>query len=492
MGLIRWVGVAIGVCACQGAASTDPPKDTELDAVVDTDVAPNTDAVVDTDSSPYTPGGNVMIVLADDLGVDVVRSYGLHPDAPPTPNLDALAAEGVRFTHAYAFPSCSPTRAAILTGRTARRTGVGRTVESDLDEVAELPLSEVILPEVLATAGYASSAVGKWHLGTLSSANGARHPLDSGFGWYAGPFGNLGRMDLGGLTLPGSYWLWEKDDNGTITTNRRYVLTDEIDDAIARAQAMPEPWFLWVALTAPHAPFHVPPDHLTTLRPTLLSSDADKYRAMVEAMDTELGRLLASLSPELRARTTIVVMGDNGTPDEATLAPFDAQGAKASLHEGGSRVPLIVSGPGLSVGVSDGLVQALDLFPTVLALAGVPRTTPRLDGVALDGVSLLPTLRHPSVVLHDDIVNEQFAPNGPGPWLHDDRAVRDTRWRLIEDAIGDRVLYDVTAAGDIRDGEDLLAAGPLSADAAAALSRLQARLDGWAIDVGAPPVITGP
>jgi arylsulfatase A-like enzyme len=487
---MRGVGVALWLCACQGAAPADPTKDT--DAAVDTDVVSDTDPAPDTDRADLVPGGNVMVVLADDLGVDVVRSYGLHPDAPPTPNLDALAAQGVRFTHAYAFPSCSPTRAAILTGRTARRTGVGRTVESDLDEVAELPLSEVILPEVLATQGYASSAVGKWHLGTLSSPDGPRHPLDSGFGWYAGPFSNLGRVTVGGIPLPGSYWLWEKDNNGTISTSRRYVLTDEVDDAIARAQAMPEPWFLWVALTAPHAPLHVPPDALTTLRPTVRSSDADKYRAMVEAMDTELGRLLASLSPAVRARTTVVVMGDNGTPDEATLPPFDSQGAKASLHEGGTRVPLIVSGPGVAVGVSDGLVQALDLFPTVLDLAGVPRDTPLLQGVAVDGVSLLPALRDPSVVLHDDIVTEQFAPNGPGPWLHDDRSVRDTRWRVIESAAGDLVLYDVAAAGDVQDGPDLLAAGPLSPDAADALARLQARLDAWAVDVGAPPVITGP
>jgi hypothetical protein len=148
---------------------------------------------------PYTPvieeltstPPNVLIILADDLGVDNVAVYGEDPQPPKTPNLDALAGQGVRFTNAYGYPICSPTRAALLTGRMARRTGMGAIVE--WNDTYELPLDEVLIPEMLELGGwdYSTTAVGKWHLSAPQTPNAFAHPNLQGFDTYKGVIHNL-------------------------------------------------------------------------------------------------------------------------------------------------------------------------------------------------------------------------------------------------------------------------------------------------------------
>src|SRR5262249_14983720 len=172
-----------------------------------------------------------------------------------------------------------------------------------------------------------------------------------------------------------------------------YATTEQVDDAIARIQAMPEPWFLYLAFNAPHQPFHAPPPNLHTYH--LFGNPDDTpdlhFHAAIQAMDTEIGRLLSTLSPAKRERTTIVFLGDNGTPNEAITPPFEPGKAKGTLYEGGVHVPLIVQGRGVRAPgrESDVLVNSVDLFPTVLALLGIDATTAVADGRPLDGVSML-------------------------------------------------------------------------------------------------------
>jgi arylsulfatase A-like enzyme len=280
---------------------------------------------------------NVLVLLADDLGVDKLRRYDPPgKQIPRTPHLDALADEGVTFDRAYSNPVCSPTRAAILTGRHARRTGVGTGVSIAKDDPS-LPLDEVLLPEVLSQAPtpYRSAAVGKWHLASTETRI-RTHPIRQGFTAFAGSASNLYEA----LTPGGEaedYSNWTRLTPDSMARTRTYATTVSVDDALAFAERLPEPWLMYVAFHAPHAPFHSPPADLVGGRPTP-PGDAGKYDRMVEALDHEIGRLLAGLGDQ-RSRTDVFFLGDNGTPSRATRPPFPSDRAKGTLFEGGDPRP---------------------------------------------------------------------------------------------------------------------------------------------------------
>ncbi|MBM3992035.1 MAG: hypothetical protein FJ298_13645 [Planctomycetes bacterium] len=282
---------------------------------------------------------NVLLIVADDFGVDMFSPYGAHPSSAPTPNLTALAAEGMLFEYFYSLPSCSPTRASVLTGRMPFRHGIGKPIDQWLPEHA-LQLDERTLPEVLkdgSATSIATSAVGKWHLGS-EAEGGASHPNLQGVDWFAGTLGNL--------VFGSTYFDYSKVTNGGTSASRTYVTTEQVDDALARIEAMPEPWFLYLGFNAPHTPLHAPPASLHTQQLSGLPADTPNahYHAMVEAMDRELGRLLAGIPASVRANTTIVFLGDNGTPGNVMAAPSMPGNSKGSVYEGGVRVPLIVAG----------------------------------------------------------------------------------------------------------------------------------------------------
>lgn len=444
---------------------------------------PELSAVVQVEQGP--PGGNLLLVVADDLGVDKVSAYGYHPDPPVTPTIDGLAAEGVLFRNAYAYPSCSPARAAMLTGRYGRRTGIGRTVEAD-ESTQILSTLEIGLPELLGYSTayrYSSAAVGKWHLGSEALADGLLHPNDFGFEHYSGSFGNLG----GGLIeVDGrkDYFFWEEVTQGAPAMNEVYTTTDNVDDAIAQIHAMPEPWLLWLAFTAPHTPLHVPPAELHPYALGAVASDYAKYQAMVSAMDTELGRLLDAMSPEQRADTTIVFIGDNGTPDHATSAPFPAARAKSTLYEGGVRVPLLIAGPHVQHPGSEvqALVHAVDLLPTFAEIAGVPveqiygapTGNGGVVGWPLDGASLMPFLADPSAPGRAVVYTEKFAPNDRFDPDNEHQAVRDERFKLVVHHDAADELFDLSTWG-YKDGVSLLP-GALDPVAQAAYDRLMGEL----------------
>jgi len=403
---------------------------------------------------------NLLFIVADDLGLDRMGLYGLAPDAPPTPNIDSLAATGVRFQDVWSSPTCSPTRANMLTGRYGIHTAIGRNVPSTRQRYV-LSLEENTLPEAL--CGYESSAVGKWHLASPDGEGGLDHPNLQGFGWYSGSWANVDHeVTPEGLGQDLGYRNWEKVTNGQVEWTDAYATTDTTDDAIARVHAMEEvdaPWLLWTAYNAPHWPAHVPPDHLFDPATLGDSTDARLYDASVQAMDTEIGRLLSEVDLD---NTVVFFVADNGTPSKAVEAPFDVTRAKGTLFEGGIRVPLIVSGPGIETGVSNALVHTTDLFPTALELAGL--SIP--DNV--DGASLLPQLLDPRTKgARKMLFSEAFSPNDLNRDPNrEEFAIRNRNYKLIRDINGDQ-LYALSA-DTLDDGSDLLAeeSRPREADVA--------------------------
>ncbi|MEQ1508556.1 MAG: sulfatase-like hydrolase/transferase [Myxococcota bacterium] len=438
------------------------------------------------DPGPSESGGasarppNVLLVVADELGGDKVAAYGEHPDPPPTPTLDALAARGVLFRNAWAYDTCSPSRSALLTGRYGRRTGVGGNLSPE-SGAFELPLRELTIPEVLATApdAWATSAIGKWHQSSFGSPSNLNHPGAQGFDWYAVTMGNLDENS--DPHHPFSYFEWEEDLNGALGWVTTYATTHQVDQAIDRIAAMPEPWFLYLAFNAPHKPLTAPPPALDPVDPGPLVNEPRLYHAVVQALDTELGRLLAEVD---ETDTVVLFVGDNGTPDHATLPPWDPAHAKETMFEGGVGVPLIVAGPPVAVPGSESaaLVHVVDLFATVADLAGVDPTalvSEEQGPVPIDGQSLVPFLRDPAAPGREMVYTEHFRPLGvSAPRTSDQRAVRDARFKLMVGEGGAESLFDLAGRSD--DGPNLLDA-PLDPDAAAAYARLRAELDRYAV-----------
>jgi len=421
--------------------AAEPPQPRLQDAA-DADAAAENGAVA-TDGRT----ANFLMIVGDDMGVDRVAAYAEHPSPGKTPNIDRMAREGVLFRHVWSNPSCSPTRATLLTGRYSFRTGIGEPIAADIpeDRFQGLRLSETTIPEMLGP-DYRSLALGKWHLST--HGDGDDHPRRSGFHSHAGSMRNL--TDPASATarrrpevlgedaglLAGnprhavealSYDRWEKAVDGEVAISKTYATTDTVNDALAALESLPEPWFIYLTFNAPHRPLHAPPRRLHShkLSGRARGLPARHMKAMTEAMDTEIGRLMEQVD---LSDTTVIFVGDNGTTDRATEPPFDVTHGKGSLWEGGINVPLIMVGKHVTSPGSEcaALVSTTDLFATLGELAG------KSTASAQDSVSLVPYLKdpsHPSVRKH--AFAEKFAPNGFGPYGVHEQAMRGARYKLI-------------------------------------------------------------
>ncbi len=443
---------------------------------------------------------NILLIFGDDMGVETLASYGLGENPPTTATLDEMAREGMRFTNFWAQPVCSPTRATVITGRYGFRTGIGRPGGGGpLPDIPEIPewaspaptamgggmgggmggarggmggdplqslprfgliAEEYTLPMAFRandSLGYSTAAIGKWHL--ADSRNGwLDHPNRVGFDHYSGL--------ITGTTS--TYFSWNEVVNGEVTGEVGYTPSDKADDAIAwiRDQG-DQPWFLWFAFNLPHTPIHLPPednwqaDHSDLDPRTISADDSDAYfDAMMEAMDTQIGRMLASLEPEVRDNTYVIFLGDNGTGGGTVRAPFQAGRAKGTIYEGGVNTPLIITGPGIEPGsVPDALVNSADLFTTIMEIAGIDPDQTVPDDVTHDSISFLPVLSNP---------------DGPSPrdWIYVDEffggfagvetadyAMRNDRYKLLR-FDGNEEFYDLDA--DPYEHENLLS-GELSA-----------------------------
>jgi arylsulfatase A-like enzyme len=335
----------------------------------------------------------------------------------------------------------------------------------------ELPVAETLLPEVLRADGYATGAFGKWHLASRVGS-GLTHPNDQGFETFVGTMGNLTRIDsVDGLYQ--DYDDWEAIRDGAPERVSDYATSWVVDEALDWVRHVQEPWFMWLALHSPHAPFHMPPEHLVT--DATRGGIRQQYQQMLEAADAELGRFLAGLGPDMLAETIVLVVGDNGSPGQVTTTPFDASRAKGTVYEGGIGVPVLLSGGGLpALGEQGSLVSLVDIFATVTDITGTPLSPEVRD--ALDSVSLAPVLVdsvRPGV--RHVTYSESFTPNGipvAGSWQ---RTIRDRSYKLIRWEDGSESLYDLR--GSRLEGADLLEQGALSAEAWAHWAELSGRLD---------------
>lgn len=393
---------------------------------------------------------NLLVITLDDVGIDRFPSYGVHPVPVVMPVMEQLIAQGVTFDRVWAMPSCSPTRASLLSGKFPYRHGILHQIAPANPAEPDLDPDQPLLPKVLPS--YRSGVVGKWHL--RSTARPTTHPIQCGFGFHMGSMYNVGQ---------GGYEDWRRYVNGAWHPETRYATTVTSSDALRAVQYLPEPWLLYVNYNAAHSPFHVPPQPLHGYgTPT---DDITRYRAMLEAMDTEIGRLLQGVDLD---RTVVLVVGDNGTPQPVTDGPWPSWHAKGSLYEGGVRVPMVVAGAGIAQGRSEALVSIVDVHRTLVELAGGTHQAP-------DSISFLPQLLDPAapgarqwLFAEKDNDNSGGGQTGPGH----ERAISDGRWKLKRDNFGDE-LFDLSV--DLPEANNLLAA-PLSPEAQTAYDALQAAL----------------
>jgi arylsulfatase A-like enzyme len=341
---------------------------------------------------------NLIIILTDDQGYHDVGFNGCKDI--PTPNLDSIASNGVRFSNGYvSYSVCSPSRAGLLTGRYEERFGHERNPQWQPENIhSGLPLTETTLADALGKVGYHSGIIGKWHLG----AHPALHPLKRGFDEFYGFLGGGHRYLPEELTLKetseaknanesDSYRLWILRNYEPVKTTN--YLTDEFSDEAVRFidRNRDKPFFLYLAYNAPHTPLEATEKYLSRF-PNIKNPKRRTYAAMISAVDDGVGRVLAELRRQgLETNTLVFYLSDNGGPTGANASNnHPLRGGKGSPWEGGWHVPFAVQWPvHLARGeVYDQPVLSLDIFATMAALVHAPTNPAR----PLDGVNLLPYL----------------------------------------------------------------------------------------------------
>lgn len=335
---------------------------------------------------------NFVIIVADDLGYGDLACYG--NSTMRTPRLDAMARDGMRFTHYYApAAKCTPSRAGLLTGRLAIRSGMTQTLAAAM--TTGLPPEEITLAEALAERGYRSACIGKWHLGSTPRTLPQRHGFDVFFGLpYSNDYNRSPKAPKGIASLDkprDDYWnvplidgtetIEQPADQSTLT--RRF--TDRAVEFIRENRE--RPFLLYVAHTAPHVP-------LFPARDFAGKSARGRYGDVVEEIDHSTGRIVDALrAAGLASNTLVVFTSDNGpwldmAQHGGSAGPF--RGGKNTILEGGMRVPMIACWPGRIPGdrINRELASGLDIFPTCIALAGAEMPAGRLS----DGFDLSPAL----------------------------------------------------------------------------------------------------
>jgi arylsulfatase A-like enzyme len=401
-------------------------------------------------SSVFAAKPNVMVIIADDLGYHDVGFQG--SKEIPTPHLDKLAARSLICTNGYvSHPFCSPTRAGIMTGRYQHRFGhENNPAWLPESTSAGLSMNETTFPALMKNAGYTTGAVGKWHLG----AHPQFHPNKRGFDEYFGALGG-GHMYFPG-TKGGAEYTIPLNRNGTDEPHTKY-LTEQFGDEgaafVGRHASDGKPWMLYLAFNAPHTPLQAPTEWLEKFA-AIPQEQRRTYAAMVAAMDAAIGGVLAKLDETKQAENTLIFfVSDNGGPNLAKKSGVNftdnspLRGAKGDVHEGGMRVPFLVSWPAkIKPGKYDQPVIALDFLPT--ALAAADSTAPG----NLDGVNLLPFLTgEKTTAPHDTLF---FRTGGPGG----NSAVRRGNWKLVRLGKAEPELYDLAA--DIGESKNVAAKHP--------------------------------
>jgi len=394
---------------------------------------------------------NVLLIIADDYGAEAASSYpSLNGDsgAVPVPNLEALAQNGLVFDNAWSSPACSMTRGTIVSGLYGYRTGVtsvGAVLPTDTVTVFDRITAE--------SPSYSQVFFGKYHLGGglfdpraggtfADSAKILQHVRDIGVPDFHGI--------LGGAVV--DYFSWNiYDSNGPALPTTTYAttgLTNLAIDYIHNAEtARPnEPWFIYQAYNAPHAanggnsPYQVPPAELHHVdlssvgnpKPGTSATNVPVYKADIQALDTELGRLLKEVDLE---KTTVIFLGDNGTPAEVKDKGSKIRGSKGSAYEGGVRVPFYVAGAGVTRrGRTNDLVVTTDIYATVLSLTGIDVSHVN------NSYSIKPILSDAAATSGR---THSFSETSSGT-SNRRYALKDTRFKIVSN-LGKRELYDLVA-----------------------------------------------
>lgn len=429
------------------------------------------------------PPPNVIVILADDLGWTDLACFG--SDFYETPHLDALAADGMKFTQNYsACTVCSPTRAALLTGKYPARLHITDWIPGQMpsnpqllvpDWTKHLPHEEITLAEVFKAAGYSTASIGKWHLGM-----DAYYPESQGFDV------NIAGSDK--AAPPSFHAPWKiptiaEGRDGEYLTDR---LAEEAVQTIERFRD--QPFFLYLPHFAVHTPIQGRLDLVAKYRAKLQPHHRHRnteYAAMVEGLDAAVGRVMAKLKElDLDRRTIVIFTSDNGgliTRETTSNAPL--RFGKASAYEGGVRVPLIVRWPGVtpSGSVSSTPVMTIDLFPTVVELAGVSnlKSASRTGNSGVDGISLVPLLRQSGTLADRDLFwhyphHQHYQLGGTMPYA----AIRSGDYKLIE-FFNDMHVELYNLVDDVGEEHDLAKAHPER------VSQLRDRLHAWRSEVGA-------
>lgn len=465
-----WCVVGLTACAPAGGVSVDVE-----DAPVAADSA-RADADADAESGPLP---NLLYVVLDDPGPDRFRFHDPPEQGLELPTLEALAADGVVFTEAWASPSCSPSRASAMTGRHPNRHGIGRWIYPGGNDV-QLPLDEVTIPEVLAKAAtpYTSVLVGKWHLVSWQNASFTMHPMHQGFSAHRGSLGNPLDWTGGDAPKPRTYQQWQKNTDGELSLSETYITTDSANEAISLLADLPEPWFVVLAFNAPHQPWERPPMPFEGHDLPDDASNADLFDAMLKAVDVELGRVIEAIGPETMARTTTLVTGDNGTSTGAMRPPYDLTRGKGTVWETGLDIPFFITGYGVAGGGRrvDMPVMLEDVLPTLAELAGLDATAHVPAG--LDGISLVPWLTDGDTPHVDRaLYAENFTPAGQPPHGWHIWAARNATHKLMKAKDGRVRLFDYRDMGlEEDDALDLMIA-ERDADDEVALAFLEGELE---------------
>lgn len=358
---------------------------------------------------------NIVIIVADDLGYADIGVQG--GKDIPTPAIDSIAHNGIRFTDAYVSgPYCSPTRAGLMTGRYPQRFGHEFNLNPAVHQAYGLPLTETTMAARLKTAGYRTGLFGKWHLGYADRFHPMERGFDEFFGFLAGAHSYL---DPGPAANP----LLDGRKPVTETPYLTDALADRAVDFIKRHQS--QPFFLYLAFNAVHLPMHATDKYLRRFE-HITDTERRTYAAMLAAMDDGIGRTLSALrAAKLEENTLVFFFSDNGGPtivggiNGSTNTPL--RGSKVQTWEGGIRVPFMVQWPGrLPRGrIETRPIIQLDILPTVLAATNIAIQRQR----QLDGVNLLPLLTEKvSAPTHDALY-----------WrLGGMMAIRKGDWKLVK------------------------------------------------------------
>jgi arylsulfatase A len=393
---------------------------------------------------------NLILFLADDLGWGDLACYG-HP-VIKTPNLDAFAKQGVRLTQCYSASAvCSPSRSALLTGRTPHRNGVYTWIAEGAP--VHLRTSEITLPKLLKGAGYATCHSGKWHLNGLFNNPAQPQPGDHGYDWWMATQNNAGPTHENP-----SNFVRNGQPVGRLEGYSAPLVVSEAVTWLKEKRDPAKPFFLAVWTHEPHYPIKSDPK-FKALYPDLADDVQREHHANVTQMDFAFGQLMKALDDQKLADSTFVFFtSDNGPEGDGVKSPGRGstgglRDRKRSMHEGGIRVPGIARWPGIipAGSVSDVPVIGSDVFPTMLGIAGVKPPANRV----LDGVNVLPVLTGAAT----QVTRPQplywrlhMAPNAK-------IAMRVDDWKILANAeLTEFELYNLKT--DVKEATDLKSAEP--------------------------------